>query len=276
VRTASEPNGGRRPALLVGLALVAALVIGVGLFVTWDRVWRTAGPDNPGTQCPTVVKAGHRPPLAAVGVDRVMLIGDSIMEQPSCTIAAGLSNVGVETWRHAVSGSGLLNGSVDWVAATKRLLRAEHPDVVVAIFVGNYSQPYVHDAHGATIEPDTPAFFKAWQARAEKVSKLVRASGARMYWVSPPPIALPPLNHAQRLYDGYRTIERDHFLDAGRVLAGANGKEVLKLETCGAKKTVRTVIDGTHLTDDGARIYGQQIAHDLTAKLGVVTAPRPC
>jgi hypothetical protein len=35
------------------------------------------------------------------------------------------------------------------------------------------------------------------------------------------------------------------------------------------ERAIRTSIDGgVHLTADGARIYGQQIAHDLTADLG--------
>ena len=31
-----------------------------------------------------------------------------------------------------------------------------------------------------------------------------------------------------------------------------------------------------HLSGDGARIYGEQIAHDLSAALGLLTSPRPC
>jgi hypothetical protein len=46
-------------------------------------------------------------------------------------------------------------------------------------------------------------------------------------------------------------------------------------ETCGKRRVIRTD-DRIHLTDDGARVYGQQIAHDLTADLGILTTPRPC
>src|SRR5262249_12984389 len=158
------------------------------------------------------------------GVHRVALIGDSIMYQPSCTVADNLSDLGIETYRDAVSNTGLLNGTVDWIAKTRTILASQHPDVVVAVFVGNYPPPPVRDARGAVIADDSPAFFAAWQRRAEQLSAEVRASGARMYWVSPPPISLPPLAHAQRLFDGYRTIRGDHFLEAGSVLAGSNGE----------------------------------------------------
>ena len=96
-----------------------------------------------------------------------------------------------------------------------------------------------------------------------------------MYWVSPPPIASGGLRHAPRLFAGYQTIADDHVLDAGGSLAGPNGSETATKTTCGHVRVIRNA-DGVHLTDDGARIYGQQVAHDLGADLGVLTAPKPC
>lgn len=262
------------------LRRVVAPILAVGVFaassvVLWDRWWRRAGSGNPGTACPAVVAAGHRVPFAVFGVHRVALIGDSIMEQASCSIAESLRDVGIETSRHAVGGSGMLTGYVDWLAQTRQILRAEKPDVVVAIFVGNYLPPPVRDASGAVIEADTPAFYRAWQDHARLVSAEVHAAHAKMYWVRPPPIDDSELAHAQRLYEGYRTIPGDHFLSSGRVLAAPDGREIMTKRTCGHRRVIRTT-DRVHLTDDGARIYGQQIAHDLTADLGILTAPRPC
>jgi hypothetical protein len=154
-------------------------------------------------------------------------------------------------------------------------LRTERPDVVVAIFVGNYYPPPLRDANGQTIEGDTPAFYRAWQHRARLLSDEVHAAHARMYWVSPPPITVSLLDTAARLFDGYRKIRGDHFLFSGLVLAGPHGREVPAKETCGRRRVTRAA-DTVHLTDDGARIYGQQIAHDLTADLGILTTPQPC
>jgi hypothetical protein len=272
--TSRRGGGPKRLWLIVVAAVVVlALLVLVG-YVVWDRNWRTASSANPPEDCPTIATAGHRRPLAMQGVDRVTLIGDSIMKQASCAVGASLSDLGVTTFRHGVSGTGLLAGPGDWMSTAKQLVAAEHPDVVVAVFVGNYLQQAV-DATGKPILADTPEFFAAWQQRAEQLSKIVRDSGAQLYWVSPPPITNPPLNHAQRLFDGYKKIPGDHTLDAGASLAGGNGKEVTDTITCGARKTVRTW-DGIHLTPDGARIYGQSIAHELSADLGVLTAPRPC
>jgi hypothetical protein len=268
------PQARRRVAPLI-VALLLLSLVGVTGFAYWNRYVRTAGPSNPGMKCPAVVEARTKPPLAAIGVHRVALIGDSIMVQPSCAVAEGLADVGITTSRHAVSGSGLLNGSTDWVAETKSIMQHEHPDIVVAIFVGNYPPPLLRDAQGQKILADTPAFYAAWQARAAALSNMVKSFHASMYWVSPPPIALGPLSSAARLYDGYRTIPGDHFLDSGKVLAGRNGEEVSVMQTCHRRQVVRSP-DTVHLTDDGARIYGEQIAHDLSARLGVLTTPRPC
>jgi hypothetical protein len=254
--------------------VLVAVLLAAG-YVVWDRTWRRAGPTNPGVSCPTQVAAHRRPPLAAIGVRRVALIGDSIMWQPSCAIAGSLASVGVQTSRHGIPGSGLLAGPVDWVAETQRILDAEKPDVVVAIFVGNYWPPPLRDATGAPIRVDTPAFFRGWDERARALSGEVRAAGARLYWVSPPPITMSVLAHAQHLFDGYRSIPGDHVLDSGRVLAGPGGRPLVLKQSCGALRLLRSP-DAVHLSADGARIYGQQIAHDLSAELGLLTSPRPC
>src|SRR5689334_6564401 len=78
-------RGGRPQRLwivIIAVAVVIALVA-VGGYVVWDRNFRTAGSANPQPNCPVIVPAGHRPPLAMPGVDRVTLIGDSIMDQSS-------------------------------------------------------------------------------------------------------------------------------------------------------------------------------------------------
>jgi hypothetical protein len=259
---------------VLALMLVLSVVAASGV-VVWDRWWRRAGARNPGMDCPAVVKADGRVRFAAFGVHRVALIGDSIMEEASCSIAESLSDVGIETSRHAVGGTGLLTGLVDWLAETRRILQTEKPDVVVAIFVGNYLGQQVRDADGNVVVDGTEAFYRAWQERAKLLSAEVHAAHARMYWVSPPPITTSPLNVAGRLYTGYREIPGDHFLSSGRVLAGPDGAVAMTKETCGKRRVIRTD-DRIHLTDDGARIYGQQIAHDLTAGLGILTTPRPC
>jgi len=258
---------------VLALVVVVGVVSGASL-VSWNRWWRRAGPANPGFACPAVVAARHRVPFAAGGVHRVALIGDSIMDQASCAIAESLAGAGITTTRHAVFGSGLLAG-MDWVTETRKILRTEHPDAVIAIFVGNYLPAPVTDPSGRIIVDNSPEFFQAWQERARELSAAVHAAHAQLYWVEPPALDYPDLNHAARLFAGYRTIPGDHGLMSGGVLDGPHGSFVMKKRTCGHEKVIRT-LDHIHLTFDGARIYGQQIAHDFTARLGILTTPQPC
>ena len=255
------------PLLLLAVALVV---------LVWDRSFRQATASYPGTSCPPVVQAGSRLPLASSSLRRVALIGDSIMNQASCSVADSLAQVGVQTGRYAVDDSGLLTGPVDWVKALPLILQKEHPSAVVAIFVGNYADPPLRNANGTLVADDSPEFYSLWQQRAAELSTEVHAAGATMYWVSPPPIVAPILRHAQRLFDGYRAIPGDKVLEAGQILAGPHGSEVLLQTTCGRKQLVRSLIDGIHLTDEGARLYGQQIAHLLSAQTGLLASPKPC
>jgi hypothetical protein len=161
------------------------------------------------------------------------------------------------------------------VGQTRQILRTEHPDVVVGEFIGNYLGPPLRSADGRPIAGGSAAFFDRWQKRAVALSDEVRAAGAQMYWVSPPPLSGGKQTIAQRLFQGYGSIPGDHVLDSGAVLAGPDGKEVMAKMSCGHLRVIRNV-DGVHLSDDGARLYGQQIAHDLTAQLGLFTTPKPC
>ena len=255
------------------LAAASVLLAAIG-FVLWNRYVSQATPANPGTSCPVTVQPTGHVPLASIGIRRVALVGDSIMNQASCSIADSLARVGIQTSRYAVGGTGLLSGPVDWLKEASVITASDHPNAIIAIFVGNYWSP-VHNAHGQVVDDNSPEFFTLWQQRAVALSNEVRSAGAAMYWVSPPPIQSPLLNHAQRIYEGYRSIPGDHTLDAGSILAGAAGQEVLTKTTCGKTVVVRTP-DGIHLTDDGGRIYGEEIAHLFTAQTGLLTSPKPC
>ncbi len=195
------------------------------------------------------------------------------MQQSSCAVADSLAQVGVETGRYAVFGSGLLTG-FDWQAEIARILRTQHPNAVIAVFVGNYVSDSLRDGQGSPVVRGSPEFFALWQQRAVSFSATVRAAGAQMFWVSPPTAPTPTFMYAQRLYEGYQTIPGDRTIDAGRVLVDAAGHELLTKTTCGSSRVLRTP-DG-HLTPDGARIYGQEIAHEFTGETGLITSPRPC
>ena len=204
---------------------------------------------------------------------RVLLIGDSLLAQPSCTIGAALAADGIETHMHAVSGSGLLTGAIDWKRRLDQLLASVHPDVVVALFSGNYPPPPVNDASGQPIAYDTPAFYAAWQDRAREISATVRAAGPKLFWLQPPPMVVSPI--PPKLYAGYLQLG-DATLASGRALADSAGRWVATRPECGTDGQPLRADDSVHMTDAGARVYGLVIAHDLAAALGRPTITAPC
>ena len=272
---AGKSARGRPTALLPLIVALGVLLAAVASFTIWNRYFDQASPTVPGMSCPTIVKPTGHAPLVSPGIQRVALIGDSIMYQASCAVADSLASVGIQTARYAVPGSGLLSGSVDWVKTTALIMASQHPNAVIGIFVGNYWPPSPSDAFYETVPQNSPAFYAAWQQRSIELSNEVRAAGAQMYWVSPPPIRSSLLSHAQRIFEGYQTIRGDHTIDAGAVLAGSKGQEVPAKLTCGKTDVVRTS-DDIHLTGEGARLYGEEIAHLFTAQTGLLTSPKPC
>lgn len=112
---ASPPPRGHRAVKLV-VAVAALLVIGG---IAWFAL-RDTGPSEPpafNSACGTVMRARGSERL------RVLLIGDSIMAQPSCELATILASEGAETHMHAIPGSGLLTPSVD---AVQRRIDRDH------------------------------------------------------------------------------------------------------------------------------------------------------
>ena len=75
---------GRRALVSVAVTLVVVVVHVASATILWDRNFRHASPENPGMTCPALIPAKSRPPFTALGVRRVALIGDSIMDQASC------------------------------------------------------------------------------------------------------------------------------------------------------------------------------------------------
>jgi hypothetical protein len=240
--------------------------------VAGAAVWSLVRADEPSeppafdSACGTVVH-----PDGAVRT-RVLLVGDSLMAQPSCELAAALGGVGVETHLQAIPGSGLLAGP-GWTARFDRLLDSVHPDVVVALFVGNYIGPPATDITGQPIAADSDLFFALWQQRAEELSRRAREAGARMYWVEPPPLA-DDGGRAARLFAGYERLG-DPILRSGRALAGPDGEWVDTIASCEEGAPLRTP-DGVHLTPAGAHVFARALAHDLADALGLPAINPAC
>src|SRR3954453_23168089 len=118
------PSGSRKYGSRVagGAVVLLGVLVVLAALVVWRSNDRTAGPANPGLTCATTIAAPGRPLLAAPGVHLVLLIGDSIMDQASCSVAESLAGLGITTTRHAIAGTGLLTGP-DWLVMIRPLSR---------------------------------------------------------------------------------------------------------------------------------------------------------
>ena len=178
----------------MAIGLAAAVTLGIYGISTGGGGTQ---PDSAGTCAGTVRASGGS--AVAPSSTRVLLIGDSLMKQASCSAARAMASSGVTTFRRAVGGTGLLGGNVDWVARAATLTQRLHPDVVVAEFVGDYLTP----------------------------------------------------------------------------VAGPDGGYVPAKPSCASGRPLRKP-DGLHLTPDGASVFGQTIARELTKALGLPIVPDPC
>jgi hypothetical protein len=235
--------GMRRVALLLPIAIVAiaAVTFGVG-----------------------GLGAALTPRAAPVHTESVLLIGDSLMHQAAPGIAAALPGSAVVD--EAVPGSGLLDGDVDWFARAQELVERYRPDVVMVSFIGNY------DASEGTLVADTPEYYAAWADAAERLTDLVRASGARVDWVAQPPLRSPNFyglaaERTDQLYLTYATLAREpgvDLVDADGAIATAAGGYAEQGSVCGVTTTLR-IADGVHFTSTGARWWGVHLGRAFAA-----------
>ena len=197
----------------------------------------------------------------------VLLVGDSILRQTGPALDSELSWP-EEVDNEAVNGSGLLTPSVfDWEAELPAMLESD-PDVVVVLFIGNYTDTdLATTADGTPIGLGTPAFFEAWGAASARVASTLIDAGVEVRWVLPPPVLDPRL---QQVVDGirqqYAAVAERHpeivLVDSYEVLADDGGGFLAQVDEDGETVTVRAG-DGVHLEQGGAERLAQLIAASL-------------
>lgn len=243
--------------LLVGVgAVVAAMIAGTVFAVTGSG-------SEPG-----------EPPV------KVLLVGDSIMNQAGVYLEASLEARDgiddVEVVNEGRNGTGLLTPTIyDWQQAIPDLLDEVQPDVVVVLFVGNYTSTdlWVNDA-GLEVDGYTDQFFEAWEKEARDLHRELAASGADVYWVNPPPMIG---EEGERRVTEFRQINRrlaEDFtgvvlIDGTDALSDDDGGYAFELpDEDGVPQQVRT-IDSVHLTPAGARRLADEIARQVTTSVRV-------
>ena len=128
----------------------------------------------------------------------VLLVGDSIMRQTGDALDHQLGD-GWRIHNDGVNGSGLLTPDYfDWSDILEQDLARTDPDVVVFLFIGNYtddpSELWQADDGSTVDDVSSPAFAREWGQEVDAaMATIAEASDAEVVMVLPPPMATPEL-----------------------------------------------------------------------------------
>jgi hypothetical protein len=201
----------------------------------------------------------------------VLLIGDSIMRQSGEYVEEALEarpdidNVNVKN--AGKNGTGLLTPALyDWHQQADDMIQKYEPDIVVVLFIGNYTTDDLYlQPDGTPVEGYTPAFFDAWGAEADALMEIITADDAAVWWVQPPPMIEG--EGSRRVAELRATHDElaarwpgTGLIDGTAVLAGPDGGFASELpDANGQPKAVR-LSDTVHLTAFGSQLLGGAMA----------------
>lgn len=205
--------------------------------------------------------------------EHVLLVGDSIMRQTGPSLARQLGD-GFAVHNEGVNGSGLLTPAIfDWPDRLDQELTRVDPDVVVVLFIGNYTDD--PDQFWSTPDGDvvrdagSVAFSREWGRQADAAMAEIAPSGAAVVLVLPPPM---PTAELQAVVDvlraEYERVAADwpqvRLVDAADAVGGPNGEWVPEVVLDGGEVRPVRVFDGVHLAESGQRLVAREIAPAVT------------
>ena len=169
---------------------------------------------------------------ATPGTEHVLLVGDSIMHQTGPALERQVGDR-FTVHNEGVNGSGLLTpGVFDWPDQLTQVLARTDPDVVVVLFIGNYTdepaQFWTTD-RGREVRDKTSALFaEEWGRQADAAMVAIAAVGAEVVLVLPPPMVGADLVAvAEALRAEYRRVAQRwdfvRLVDAADAVGGPDG-----------------------------------------------------
>ncbi len=266
VRTRSAVVGPR--AWLIAPAMVAVLAVGVVTLgaVTEDEQDDSLGAildASPEAQDPEDLLAGS--PDAAdtstvPNVDRVLLVGDSVMGQAYEVFRGVFEDKGILTGYAGGPSTGPLQPQGDWARQIDDWVTRFDPDVVVMEACCDYTQPtdevYV-DPAGNEVLPATDAVYPNWDREVRDLIRRAQAGGAQVIWVLSPPVQTngfygPLEQHVERLNQMYRNLPVP-LLDWSQVIA-PDGTYTETVAGPGGEPLDVRLDDGVHMTEAANRL----------------------
>jgi peptidoglycan/LPS O-acetylase OafA/YrhL len=258
---------------LVAPAAVLALVMGVVALgtATEDRQDDSLGrilDASPAPQDPDEVLAAA-PDAADTStvptVDRVLLVGDSVMGQAYEVFRGVFEDQGIVTGYAGGPSTGPLQPQGDWARQIDDWVDRFDPDVMVMEACCDYTQAtddVYTDPQGNEVLPATDAVYPNWDREVRDLIRRAQAGGAQVIWVLSPPVQTngfygPLEEHVARLNQMYRNLPVP-LLDWGRVIAPDGTYTESVIGPDGEPEVVR-LADGVHMTE-----FGNELLADLT------------
>ena len=124
-------------------------------------------------------------------VERVVIMGDSLIHQAYPTIQDRLVRVGIESNVIGGPGETLMSAQGAWRNALDRALTEHDPDVVILQSCCGTGDPHrpdpYFDANGVELIPDSPEVWEEWRRLAWEYTISARRNGALVLWILSPP-----------------------------------------------------------------------------------------
>jgi peptidoglycan/LPS O-acetylase OafA/YrhL/lysophospholipase L1-like esterase len=193
-------------------------------------------------------------------VDRVLLVGDSVMGQAYEVFRTVFEDRGILTGYAGGPSTGPLQPQGDWARQIDEWVQRFDPDVVVMEACCDYTQAtdqvYV-DPAGNEVLPATDAVYPNWEREVRDLTRRAQAGGAHVIWVLAPPVQTngfygPLEGHVARVNEIYRRLPVP-VIDWSTAVApnGEYTDEVTGLD--GGPCDVR-LADGVHMSECGNRL----------------------
>ncbi|MCB1004061.1 MAG: acyltransferase, partial [Acidimicrobiales bacterium] len=149
-------------------------------------------------------------------VNKVLLVGDSVMGQAYPFFRDRFAERGIVTGYAGGPGTGPLNpqGEGDWLSQIDRWVSDFDPDVVVIEACCDYTYPpdeLYELPDGTEVLPNTDLAYQTWEQVSREMIRRAGAGGARVFWVISPPVSTngyygPMEDHVARLNEIYRGL----------------------------------------------------------------------
>ena len=199
---------------------------------------------------------------------KVLLIGDSIMQQAGPAATGDLSREGYQAQVQAYFGTGLLDTRFDWLGKMRQLVDQYRPDIVVVEFVGNYggfgTRPGISEM--------SPQFYAAWATAAQQATDILTSRHAQVYWVLGPAMGKTALQARAtalgRIYLGLQApaspARHPLFVDEVKPFTDAQGQYIAWTVVGDGPPVPLRLPDGLHLAPPAGT---QRFADAITATL---------